>query len=67
MDSDGGVSRSLSNTFIVDTSPPTIIYVQHGYYGKLQEHVTPIQLPYKLCIFTFPYVAMDTFGVYEIE
>ena len=43
----GGVSRSLSNTFIVDTSPPAIIYVQHGYYGELQEHVNTPSITFK--------------------
>ena len=35
----GVVSRGLSNTFIVDSSPPEITYVQHGHFGETKQHI----------------------------
>ena len=33
-DKAGLAARGLSNTFIVDTSPPLITYIQHGHFGE---------------------------------
>ena len=42
-DKAGVKSRGFSNTFIVDTTPPFIITVQHGHYGETIEYVnTPV-------------------------
>ena len=38
-DKAGVSARGLSNTFIVDSSPPVITYVQHGHFGETIEHV----------------------------
>ena len=38
-DQAGVIGRGLSNTFIVDSSPPVITYVQHGHLGETQEHI----------------------------
>ena len=43
----GGVARGLSNTFIVDSSPPAITYVQHGFFGEIQEHVNTLFTTFK--------------------
>ena len=37
-DKAGVVSRGTSNTFIVDSSPPSIFYIQHGHFGEVQEY-----------------------------
>ena len=34
----GVVSRGSSNPFIVDSSPPSIIYIQHGHFGEAQKY-----------------------------
>ncbi|XP_068740821.1 uncharacterized protein [Montipora capricornis] len=31
-------SRGSSNPFIVDSSPPSVTYIQHGHFGKPQEY-----------------------------
>ncbi|KAJ7389340.1 hypothetical protein OS493_032197 [Desmophyllum pertusum] len=36
----GVVSRGLSNTFIVDSSPPVITYIQHGVFGETLQHIS---------------------------
>ncbi|XP_015767122.1 PREDICTED: uncharacterized protein LOC107345883, partial [Acropora digitifera] len=37
-DKAGVVCRGTSNTFIVDSSPPSIFYIQHGHFGEVQEY-----------------------------
>ena len=42
-DKAGVAARGLSNTFIVDSSPPVVTYVQHGHFGKTLQHInTPL-------------------------
>ena len=35
----GVAARGLSNTFIVDSTPPEITYVQHGHLGETLQHI----------------------------
>ena len=35
----GVAARGLSNTFIVDSTPPEISYVQHGHFGETLQHI----------------------------
>ena len=35
----GVAARGLSNTFIVDSSPPEITYVQHGHFGETLQYI----------------------------
>ena len=42
-DKAGVAARGLSNTFIVDSSPPVVTYVQHGHFGETVQHInTPL-------------------------
>ena len=43
----GVIARGLSNTFIVDSSPPVVTYVQHGHFGETQEHVNTQFITFK--------------------
>lgn len=46
-DKAGVNSRGFSNTFIVDSSPPLIILVQHGYFGETMEFVNTTVITFR--------------------
>ena len=46
-DKAGVTSRSFSNTFIVDSSPPLIILVQHGCFGETVEFVNTTVITFR--------------------
>lgn len=43
----GGIARGLSNTFIVDSSPPVITYIQHGHFGDNKQYVNAPFITFK--------------------
>ena len=43
----GVTARGLSNTFIVDSTPPVVSYVQHGYLGETVEYTNTPFITFK--------------------